>query len=75
MAAAGLRPLPMRRARPGVVRHPAVELVPTPPGRTNVVLARRATTVPFTAVLTGPQRTIMDNATATSTCAVLRRRR
>jgi hypothetical protein len=34
----------------------------------TVVLAGRATTVPFTAVLTGHQRTIADNATATSTC-------
>jgi hypothetical protein len=50
--------------------HPAVELVPTLPGRTSVVLAGRATTVPFTAVLTGPQRTITGNATAASTCAV-----
>jgi hypothetical protein len=29
---------------------------------TNVVLAGHATTVPFTAVLAGPQRTITDNA-------------
>ena len=57
----------------GVARvepHPAVELVPTLPGSTNVVLAGRATTVPFTAVLTGPERTATDNAIATLTCAV-----
>ena len=41
----------------------------------TVVLIGRATTVPFTAVLTGPQQTIRDNATATSTCAVACRRR
>jgi hypothetical protein len=46
-----------------------------PPGPRDVVLAGRATTVPFTAVLTGPRRTIMDNATATSTGAVPCRRR
>jgi hypothetical protein len=59
----------------GVVPRPAVELVPTLPGRTSVVLAGRATTVPFTAVLTGPQGIITDNTKAASTCAVLRRRR
>jgi hypothetical protein len=59
----------------GVEPHPAVELVPTLPGPTNVVLAGRATTVPFTAVLTGPERTITGNATAASTCAVPCRRR
>jgi hypothetical protein len=35
----------------------------------------RATTVPFTVVLTGPQRTTTDNARAGSTCTVLRLRR
>jgi hypothetical protein len=43
------------RGRPaGVEPHPAVGLVPTLPGPTSVVLAGRATTVPFTAVLAGP---------------------
>jgi hypothetical protein len=37
---------------------PCVELVPTLAGPAKVVLAGRATTVPFMAVLTGPQRTI-----------------
>jgi hypothetical protein len=46
--------------------HPAVKLVATQPGLTNVILADRA----IKAVLAGPQRTITDNATATSTCAV-----
>jgi hypothetical protein len=45
--------------------HPAVELVPALSGRTSVVLAGRATSVPFTAVLTGPERTITGNATRT----------
>jgi hypothetical protein len=54
----------------GVEPHPEVGLVPSQPGPTNVVLAGRATTVPFTAVPAGPQRTTTDNATATSTCAV-----
>jgi hypothetical protein len=35
----------------------------------------RATSVPFTAVLIGSQRTITDNAVASSTCTVLSRRR
>jgi hypothetical protein len=46
---------------------PAVELVPTPPGPRDVV-AGRATTVPLTAVLTGPRRTPTDNPTAATTC-------
>jgi hypothetical protein len=59
----------------GVGSHPSVERVPRLPGSTNVVLVRRATTVPFTAVPAGPQRTATDNATAASTCAILYRRR
>jgi hypothetical protein len=55
-----------RRVQP----HLAVELVPTLPGPINVVLAGRATSMPFIAVLTGPQRTIMDKAPAPSTCVV-----
>jgi hypothetical protein len=43
--------------------HPVVDMVPTLPGSTNVVLAGRATTVPFTAVLPGPQWTVTDSAT------------
>jgi hypothetical protein len=72
--AAGQRPLPTRQASPGRAS-PAVELVPTLPHSTNVVLASRATIVPFIAVLTGPQRTITGNITAASTCAVPSRRR
>ena len=49
---------------------PAVKLEPTAPGCTaEVVLAGRATSVPFTAVLTGPQRTPMDNTIGAKTCA------
>jgi hypothetical protein len=36
----------------------------------RLVLAGRATSLPFTAVLTGPQRTTTDNAEATATCGV-----
>jgi hypothetical protein len=39
---------------------------------TGVILGGRATSVPFTAVMTGPQRTTTDNAEAASTCAALR---
>jgi hypothetical protein len=35
----------------------------------HVVLTGRATSVPFTVVLTGPERTTTDNAKAASTCA------
>jgi hypothetical protein len=34
----------------------------------RVIQGGRATSVPFTAVLTGPQRTTTDNAEAASTC-------
>jgi hypothetical protein len=39
-------------------------------GPRNVVLDDRATTVPFTAVLSGPQRTTTDKAKAASTGVV-----
>lgn len=55
----------------GVGPPPTVELVPTLPGPTNVVLVA----VPFTAVLTGFERTPRDNAEAASTGAVLCLRR
>ena len=42
---------------------------PSPPGASHVLLAGRATSVPFTAVLTGPKRTTTDNTTAALTCA------
>ena len=48
----------------------AVELVPTLPGLADVVSAGRATSVPFTAVLTGPERTTTDNTTVAGSCAV-----
>jgi hypothetical protein len=41
----------------------------------EVTLGGRATSVPFTAVLIGTQRTTMDNAEASSTCTVLSSRR
>ena len=55
-AAAGRRPLPTRQASRGVRPHPLVQVVPKPPGCSDVVLAGRATTVPFTAVAIGTQR-------------------
>ena len=64
------RPLANEAGVAGVGPHPAVKLVPTPPGPTNVVLVRRATTVPFTRAPTGPQRTTTDNTTPVLTCAV-----
>jgi hypothetical protein len=50
--------------------HPAVELGLRHQRRAIVVLAGRATSVPFTEVLTGPERTTTDNTTAAWTCAV-----
>ena len=37
---------------------------------TGLILAGRATIVPFTTDMTGPERTATDNARAASTCAV-----
>jgi hypothetical protein len=54
----------------GVEPHHAVELVPTLPGPMNVVLSGRAASVPFTTVLTGPERTTTDEAPAPPTCVV-----
>jgi hypothetical protein len=42
---------------------------------TNFVLAGRATSLPFTTVLTGPQRTTTDNAMLVLTCSGSERRR
>ena len=55
--------------------HPPVEAEPTVPRRARVILAGRATSVPFTAVLNGPERTATDNHEAAVTCAVPRPRR
>jgi hypothetical protein len=55
--------------------HPPVGAEPTAPQCARVILAGRATSVPFTAVLDGPQRTTTDNHEAPSTCAVPRPRR
>ncbi len=48
---------------------------PTAQPDTGVILGGRATSVPVTAVLTGPQRTTTDNAAAGLTCGILSRPR
>jgi hypothetical protein len=48
---------------------PVVKVNPTPPSCATVILGGRVTSVPFTAVPTGPERTTTDNAEAASTCA------
>src|SRR5215203_2650650 len=48
--------------------HPMVKVDPAATGIPRLS-SGRATTVPFTAVLIGPERTTTDNATAPSTCA------
>jgi hypothetical protein len=50
----------------------AVDLMPTLRGPAIVVLAGRATTVPFTTVPSGCKWIPTDNPTATMTCAVRR---
>jgi hypothetical protein len=49
--------------------HPSLEPVPLRQALVVVVLTGRATSVPFTPVMTGPQRTLRDNTTAAVTCA------
>jgi len=56
--------------RTGLTLRPRLE--PTAPPRASVVLAGRATSVPFTAVGTGPERTPRDNTTSAVSCAVHR---
>jgi hypothetical protein len=50
--------------------HPPVKAEPTALRCARVILTGRATSVPFTAVLNGPERTTTDNHEAASTCAV-----
>jgi hypothetical protein len=54
---------------------PSGQAEPTAPRCARVILAVRATSVPFTAVLTGPQRTTTDNNEPALTCTVPRPRR
>jgi hypothetical protein len=51
----------------GIGPHSTAKFLPALPGHTNVFLVGCATTVPFTAVSTGPQRTATDNATVAAT--------
>jgi len=46
-------------------------VAPSPSGVLTVI-AGRATSVPFAAVLTGPERTATDNTTAVATCGIHR---
>ena len=55
--------------------HPTVKVEPTAQHDTGIILGGRATSLPFTAVLSGSQRTTTDNARASSTCTVLSHRR
>jgi hypothetical protein len=50
--------------------HPTVKVEPTARPVPGVILDRRATSMPFTAVLNGLERTTTDNHKAGSTCAV-----
>jgi hypothetical protein len=55
--------------------HPAVKLGANDTTVCRVNLADRATSLPFTPVMTGPLRTTMDNTTTTPACIVVRLRR
>ena len=55
--------------------HPPVKAEPSALQMCEVILTDRATSVPFTAVLNGPERTTTDNHEAASTCTVPRPRR
>jgi hypothetical protein len=48
--------------------YPTITVAPTAPRGARVILTGRATGVPFTAVLAGPERTTTDNTTAAVTC-------
>ena len=61
------RLLPTRPWSPGDGPHPTVRVEPRHDGLLGVVLNGRATSVPFTEVLDGPQRTTTDNTAARST--------
>jgi hypothetical protein len=50
--------------------HRRVTVEPTTQPDPGLILGGRATSVPFTAVLTGPERTATDNHEASSTCAI-----
>jgi hypothetical protein len=63
-----VRGLPTKRLVTEDGPHPTVKVEPTARPDTGVILGGRATSVPFTAVPTGPQRTTTDNAEAASTC-------
>jgi hypothetical protein len=43
---------------------------PVAPASTRISIAGRATSVPFTTALNGPEQTTTDNRKAASTCAV-----
>jgi hypothetical protein len=55
--------------------HRRVRVEPTAQPNTGLILGGRATSVPFTAVLAGPERTTTDNHKASSTCAISHPRR
>jgi hypothetical protein len=65
--------LPTRRWSPRTGLTLMLTVEPTAQQDTGVILDGRATSVPFTAVLNGPERTTTDNAEAASTCAVRHR--
>lgn len=76
-AAAPPSRMPTRRRIVGDGPHPTLKVGAKGATLYQVVLTGRATSMPFTAVLTGPERTTTDNATAVATSAApcLRRSR
>jgi hypothetical protein len=50
----------------------SLKLEPMAAAPSHVVLAGRATSVPFTAAITGPKRTATDNTTSGITCVAPR---
>jgi hypothetical protein len=68
MAAAPPRGLPPTQGSPGTGLTVTASWEPAPPGVSTVVLASHATSVPFTAVLAGPERTLTEKTTTAATC-------
>jgi hypothetical protein len=65
-----IRGLPTRGGHPRNEPRLIVTVEPTARPGVGIILDGRATSVPFTAVLNGPERTTTDNTNAASTCAV-----
>jgi hypothetical protein len=72
---AGLQPLPTRLVSPWTALAHRPSCYRHRQARAEAALTGRATSVPFTAVVTGPERTPTDNDTVAVTCVAHHLRR